>query len=112
MCVCDTAVEKLAGQLKTNACLRELILDDNDVDDVGGVSLAEALVSNKCLQSLSLGRANLHEGGLARLLFTLEHRNKHLMQLFVAGNDVSRSLQTKLDACLERRQRSLKCILL
>jgi len=85
----DQAAEYLAEALMENEVLTSLSLEGNRVGDRGAARLASALEKNEALTSLSLGRNCLGAVGVKSLLDALEH-NYTLLTLDLASNSQSR----------------------
>ena len=84
--ITDVGVSRgLAGMLRKNGTLAELLLDGNRIGTEGAASLGTALITNESLAVLSLsGNETIGDAGVAYLVGALEH-NLTIRALDVSG---------------------------
>jgi Ran GTPase-activating protein (RanGAP) involved in mRNA processing and transport len=86
----------LAAALKGNSSLTALMLDDNNIDDLGAAALGEALRVNTSLASLHLYNNSIGDKGALSILSTLTECNNTLHRLELEGNDISTTIRSDI----------------
>jgi len=82
----SAAAELVCDAVADHPSLLDLVLDQNDIGDIGALSLSHSLTKNTALTSLSLVHCHVCEGGARRILHTLETKNRTLRSLVRPGS--------------------------
>lgn len=75
--------------------LRELLLDQNSLSDITCYRIRSLFYRHRHLETLSIARNNIHEGGGEQLV-RLIRRNKRLIDVKVSGNHFTHSMSSRI----------------
>lgn len=78
----------LAKQLKTNKTVHKLVLNQNQVGDLGAEALGKSLERNRHLQELHLQHAGINSVGAYKLATALKSKHQQLRSLVLSFNDI------------------------
>ncbi|XP_048048865.1 NACHT, LRR and PYD domains-containing protein 3-like [Megalobrama amblycephala] len=107
----DRSCSALASVLGSDTNLKELNMNNNNLQDSGVKLLCTGLKSVKCkLEILSLSNCSITEEGYKTLASTLRSNPSHLIELDLTGNDPGQSGVKKLSDLLQDPNYQLKTL--
>ncbi|XP_052445004.1 uncharacterized protein LOC127986809 isoform X1 [Carassius gibelio] len=114
LCDCDLTEESclvLATVLRSNSCLKELDMSNNNLQDSGVKKLQNGLEDKYCtLEKLRLSDCSITEEGYKALASALRSNPSHLIELDLTGNDPGQSGVKELSDLLQDPNCQLKTL--
>ena len=89
--VSEFAKQGLADLLKINRFIGWLVLNHNNIEDIGAKHIGEALLENTGIKHLVLSHNNISDNGVKTLLNYL-NQHKSLESIFLDGNPTTEKL--------------------
>ena len=86
----------LAQMLEVNTTLEKLNLEQNYLNNIGAIEIANGLKKNKTLRELNLGTNNITSKAAVILIDVLANSNSILEKLILSENDIGLEAIVKL----------------